>query len=466
MSDDKEIDEILNEIKQKESSEQEEEQEEIKITIEDDAEPEEEEVEINLHDDSDETADESENDLKINIDDNEPFELVDEKLTADDDDFDDFGDDDKNPGKKKKIALIIIAVFVVIAVAAGVIAYAATRQEETETTTTTTEPTTVTTTAAPVVYTNPFTNETDYNQDAIGVRPVAIVVENASAARPQWGMDDEEYSPDIIVEGEVEGGETRMLWLYADYTSLPEQIGPVRSARPPFIKFSELFDAIFIHWGQSASKGSYVGADSVFVSDDVDHINQMTFSDSVGLFGRDTSRGTATEHTGVLYGSSLADAIVQEGFRTEVDEASFTTFSFNSEDTAVGSTVCNSISVTFSKNTNTRSWVYNEEDGLYYTSDFNNNVGRKNILILYDTTSYVVKENYKSSGNSETYCNYSLAGGNGKLASCGTVTEITWSVDNGVLEITDSNGDTVNLNTGKTWIGWASSNYGGSDLAG
>ena len=56
----------------------------------------------------------------------------------------------------------------------------------------------------------------------------------------------------------MEGGETRMLWLFADYTSVPDKIGPMRSARPPYIRFSEMFDAVFIHWGQSKSKGSYV----------------------------------------------------------------------------------------------------------------------------------------------------------------------------------------------------------------
>ena len=148
-----------------------------------------------------------------------------------------------------------------------------------------------------------------------------------------------------------------------------------------------------------------------------------------------------------------------------MDEQSFTTLDFNSSDKPVGSAVCNSISVTFSRNTNTRSWVYNAEDKLYYTSDYKNDTARKNILVLYDTTEYIVKENYKN-GRSETYCDYKFAGGSGKLASLGTVTDITWSVENGVLVIKNADGKNVNLNTGKTWIGWASSNYGGSDLAG
>ena len=56
----------------------------------------------------------------------------------------------------------------------------------------------------------------DETNTAEGKRSVAIVVENTAAARPQWGIDDDEKSPDIILHGEVEGGITRMLWFYSD----------------------------------------------------------------------------------------------------------------------------------------------------------------------------------------------------------------------------------------------------------
>ncbi|MBP8775351.1 MAG: DUF3048 C-terminal domain-containing protein, partial [Eubacterium sp.] len=58
--------------------------------------------------------------------------------------------------------------------------------------------------------------------------------------------------------------------------------------------------------------------------------------------------------------------------------------------------------------------------------------------------------------------NYKLAGGKGKLATNGTVIDINWSVNNGVLVIKDTNGNDVKLNVGTTWIGYASSNNGGS----
>lgn len=361
---------------------------------------------------------------------------------------------------KKKIIAIAAAVVAVIAIIVAVVLIKGNDKEPETTAASTTAPTT----AAPVIVNNPLTNEGSYNQSAANARPVAIVVENAMQARPQWGIDDESNSPDIIVEGEVEGGEARMLWLYADYTALPDQIGPIRSARPPFIRFSEMFDAIFIHWGQSSSKGNYIGANTVFQQDSVDHINQMAFSDKVGLFGRDKSRGVSSEHTGVIYGDKLADAIAQEGFRTEADNSSYTKFNFNDEDKTVSETVCSAIDVRFSSRSKTRSWAFSDEDKMYHSTDYQTDVERKNILVLYDNTEYVVKENYKGSGSSETYCEYKLAGGTGKLATMGTITDITWSVENGVLVLKDSEGKALSLNTGTTWIGWASANNGGNIL--
>ena len=167
---------------------------------------------------------------------------------------------------------------------------------------------------------NPLTGQTTeegFDENALNQRVVAFVVENTSEARPQWGMDDPEYSPDIVLQGEVEAGITRTLWMYADYNKLPEVIGPMRSARPPYIRFSELFDSVFIHWGQSSSKGNYVGANTVFKQDNVDHINQMAFDESVGLFDRDHTRSVSMEHTGILYGAKVPEALEKAGFREE-----------------------------------------------------------------------------------------------------------------------------------------------------
>ena len=353
------------------------------------------------------------------------------------------------------------------------------------------------------------TEEDGYDTAADKQRVAAFVVENAPDARPQWGMDDAKYSPDIVIQGEVEGGITRTLWLYADYNKLPEQIGPMRSARPPFIKFSELFDSVFFHWGMSHSKGSYVGASTVFKKDNVDHINQMSYNGEVDLFGRDHTRNVSSEHTGVLYGDKAAEAIKGEGFRTEPEE--YTELFFNQESVPVSDKSATNVGVKYSsKSYEDEYWEYNEEDGLYHTSDFENDFARENLLVLYDKTEYITKENYAGPGStgSVTYCDYKLDGGKAQLFSKGTVKDIEWKVEDGKLILIDpdtdletaeaANQDALNaakeagedtyvnpymligeeegnedgestgdvyvaqpLNKGKTWIGWVSSNNGG-----
>lgn len=356
----------------------------------------------------------------------------------------------KNPAKKKILIGVIAAVFV-IAVAVAV--YFGVFYEKEEETTAAPE-TTITTTAAPVVITNPLTGEANYNESAVGKRPVAVVVENSPQARPQYNMD----TPDIIFEGEVEGGITRMLWFYADMTDLPDQVGPTRSARPSFVEFSQLFDSIFIHFGESHSKGSYTGADDVIDSMNVDNIDGMSTS---SCFTR--TKDKASPHNAVLEGKNLMAAIEKKEYRTDLDESRFSALKFNEKDAAVSATACNSMTVKFSSRTNSHTFTYNTAEQVYQNqSDFEQQVSFKNIIVLFADTKYIDKDNYNGTGRTETYCNYELSSGTGKLASAGTVVDFNWSVNNGKLTCTAADGSEIKLNPGRSWIGIASANNGGS----
>lgn len=338
---------------------------------------------------------------------------------------------------------------VILSLALALTLFGCSAKEEVEITT---AQTTETTTAPPPVL-NPLTGEEGYNKSAVGIRPVSIVVENTKAARPQWGIT----TPDIIVEGEVEGGISRMLWLYADYTAVPEKVGPLRSARPSFVKFSELFDSIYIHWGGSHSKTSagYTGGYETISADGVDDLDGMSGGE---LFSRDTTRSVSSEHRGIMNGDKLAAAIEKKGYRTKVDEDSFTQFSFNDSVKNIGTDSAVKVAVTFSSRTDTRSFTYNTEDGLYHTSDWEEDVAFENLVILMDSTTYITTP-YK--GSSTTYLNYSLKSGSGYLVSNGTKAAVKWNASGGVLKLTDEAGNAVNLNAGKTYIALASSNHDG-----
>ena len=303
---------------------------------------------------------------------------------------------------------------------------------------------------------NPLTG-LSMKETAIGKRPVAFMVGNTPPARPQWGMDDVNYAPNIILEAEVEGGITRTMWLFADMTSLPELIGPMRSARPPYVRFSELFDAIYVHWGQSDSAGSYIGASDVIARDGVDNINQIQYRGQVELFGRNRERDVAIEHTGVVHTKNLVQAINEYGYRTDRDDSRFTFFEFTDEAEKMSDKVCNELTITISSRSWVKHWTYSSSDHLYHTDDFENKLTRKNIIILYDETEYITKP-----GASFSYCNYRLEYGTGLLASEGTIKDISWSVEKGKLVLKDTDGEIISLNRGKTYIAWISSNLGGN----
>ena len=363
---------------------------------------------------------------------------------------------DKSDKNKRKMIIVIVAVVAVIAiVCAACFGLFGGDKEEEPSTDPPTDPTTTTTEApAPISIINPLTGETDYNENAVGLRPIAIVVDNASGARPQYNID----AADIVVEGEVEGGETRLLWLIADMTDLPELLGPTRSARPSYVQFSELFDSIFIHYGGSHSKGDYIGGYEIIASDKVDDIDGMSVS---SCFTRTSDK--YSPHNAALQGDKLLAAIEKKGYRTQVDKTAFSVLSFNESVQPVSGTPCTSTTIKFSSRTNSHTFTYNSDEKLYTNQgDYKTPVSFTNVIVMYADSQYIVKYDYKEAGNNETYLNYSLTSGTGKLISCGTVVDFTWSVEFGKLSFKDIEGNELKFNPGKSYLALASSNNGGS----
>lgn len=376
--------------------------------------------------------------------------------------------DDKKPKKKgKTIAIVLVVLALVVAIAVGVYFYFFNGNKQDEATTATkAQATEAVSETSPLGPQNPLTGEAGYDESALTQRPVAVVVENeysTSSVRPQWGLAD----ADIVLEGESEFS-TRMLLFWADYNKVPEQVGPARSARPPFIRFSQLFNAVFIHAGLSHSKDNYVGADEVFKNENVDHINLLSFSESSSYFHRDKSRTSTIEHTGCLMGAHTAEMLQKSKINLKLNESKFTKLQFNNEAKALSSNTANEVSFKWSKGYCPKlgKYTYDAEKHKYTTTDFDSKYGTsgvewENLIFLLDETEYIVKHNYKHAGNSETYCNYKLSGGKGIVCSEGTCVEITWGVKDGKLWMKDAQGNEVKLNPGKSYIGYGSSNHGG-----
>ncbi len=74
---------------------------------------------------------------------------------------------------------------------------------------------------------------------------LAVMVDNLGASRPQSGLAD----AGVVYEIEAEGLITRFMALYAG--DPPENVGPVRSARPYFLLLAREWDAYYAHVGGS-----------------------------------------------------------------------------------------------------------------------------------------------------------------------------------------------------------------------
>lgn len=87
--------------------------------------------------------------------------------------------------------------------------------------------------------------------------PLAVMVENHPAARPQYGLD----RADVVYEALAEGGISRFMAVYM--TQEAEVIGPVRSTRHYFVYEAAEFNATLVHVGASPLGYAALGATGI-----------------------------------------------------------------------------------------------------------------------------------------------------------------------------------------------------------
>ena len=84
-------------------------------------------------------------------------------------------------------------------------------------------------------------------------RPAAVMINNIEACLPHWGISH----AGVFYEAPVEGGISRIMAIFEDYDQV-ERIGSVRSCRNYFIFYASGFEAVYVHYGQSAYAVPYL----------------------------------------------------------------------------------------------------------------------------------------------------------------------------------------------------------------
>lgn len=105
--------------------------------------------------------------------------------------------------------------------------------------------TTITPEPTPMPFTAPLTGLK--GESEFEARPIAVMINNFAAARPQSGLTN----ADVIWEVLAEGGITRLIGIFHSTTELTDTIGPIRSIRPYLIEIGETYGGILAHAGAS-----------------------------------------------------------------------------------------------------------------------------------------------------------------------------------------------------------------------
>ena len=103
-------------------------------------------------------------------------------------------------------------------------------------------------------------------------RVTGVMIENSIDARPQAGLDE----AGVVFEAIAEGGITRFLALFQE--ARPGKIGPIRSARPYYVRWAKGFDAGYAHSGGSGEALALIPALGV---KDLDHGKNSSYFDRV-----------------------------------------------------------------------------------------------------------------------------------------------------------------------------------------
>lgn len=302
----------------------------------------------------------------------------------------------------------------------------------------------VTTTAAPPR--NPMTGEIGYPAEALIRRPAAVMVNNLTGSLPQYGI----AAADQIYEIPVEGGITRLMAVYADYSDVPA-VCSVRSCRYYFPLLCLGMDALYFHWGCDQTI-----ALETLSRTGIDHFDGGALSGT--LFFRDAERQEtfAVEHTGCLDGSRIAAYLSSRSVRTELlPEYQHPAFHFAAEQiNLTGGQPAAEITLHFSGSYYS-TFLYSEESGTYnklhsgsphMDARTGTQLSFENVIIL-QTDIHTREDGY--------LMDVALSGGTGWYAANGSMVPLTWekSAETAPIRLYDAAGAEMTVSPGKIYIG-------------
>jgi hypothetical protein len=287
------------------------------------------------------------------------------------------------------------------------------------------------------------------DSDISNLRPLAVMVDNDPAARPQKGLSQASCVYEIVDEG----GVTRYVAIFGPNID-PPVVGPVRSARPYYVEVAFSFDALYAHHG---------GSDQAFET--IDYLNSIIISKGgTGFPDIDQIRTGAPFWRDPAYPgwrNAFLDTLKTKEF-AENNNISFeggeSPFIFK-DDALVGERGSDdTLVLNFSSKTYEAKFVYDPSTNIYakfladsphVDSGNNQQVMAKNIIVQITDIA--------NTGDEKGHMAVRTMGeGKAFFFFDGKVVEGIWKHDSldTPFQYFDSNGNSIKLNRGLTWVGF------------
>lgn len=290
------------------------------------------------------------------------------------------------------------------------------------------------------------------------LRPIAVMMPTDKAAQPSYGISNAKVLYEIMEEGEI----SRQMAIIDDWQGLT-RIGNIRSCRDYYISIATEWDPILVHFG-----GVYYMADRITAPD----INNLSGTSEYGTGGERPGSGyffrtpdRKAPHNAYINGEGITNACNALGYSLSVrpDYYNASHFKFaegiNTLEQYTGAIPGNVIDLSNIFTYTKSFFTYNPETGLY-AKNIHGGAQTDGLNGAQLAFANVIIQNTKwSKRDAKGYLAFQTidSTGDGYYFTKGRGIHITWkkTSDYSPTRYYDDNGNEIQLNTGKTYIGVA-----------
>ncbi len=278
------------------------------------------------------------------------------------------------------------------------------------------------------------------NPDYASRRPLAVMIENHTEARPQIGLNQAA----IVYEAIAEGGITRFMAVFSPFDV--KKVGPVRSARQYYVEWAKGLDALYAHVGGSQD------AKTLITTLGVADLDQFRYG--IKAYWREPKTGVAIEHT--MFTSTDKLYVIAKEARLNL-RATLTPYKFKEDALAEARGQAQTLTIDFSFPTYKVLWTYDPATNSYIRAqggithvdrETGERIMAKTIAVA------VVKRQLKSAEDGPGYIMTTTGSGKASILTDGKLVIGTWKrpTKNDMLRFYDDGGQEVALNRGQLWI--------------